>query len=190
MSGLAGIVLAGGAARRLSGVDKPMLEVGGMPLLHRAVGALRGAEPVVVVGPERPGLPGVRWTREDPPGSGPVAALAAGLRLLPAESPAPVAVLAADLPAITEHTVRRLRDALGSADGAVLVDADGHRQWLIGVWRATALRAALPGRPEGAALRATLGGLSIVDVPARAGEAADVDTPEDLGGGLHSGHTG
>ncbi|WP_199432193.1 molybdenum cofactor guanylyltransferase [Qaidamihabitans albus] len=177
--GLAGVVLAGGAARRLSGLDKPMLEVGGMSLLHRAVAALRDADPVVVVGPPRPGLPGVRWTREDPPGSGPVAALAAGLGTVRADL---VAVLAADLAGVTPSTVERLRAAIGTAEGAVLVDPGGHRQWLIGVWRDGPLRAALPADPVGAPLHATLGGLSIVDVPAEPGEADDVDTPGDLEG--------
>ncbi|MEU6641607.1 NTP transferase domain-containing protein [Saccharomonospora sp. NPDC046836] len=179
-NGLAGIVLAGGGARRLGGVDKPMLEVGGMPLLHRAVAALRAANPVVVVGPRRGGLPGVRWTREDPPGAGPVAALAAGLALVHTDL---VAVLAADLRGITPATVDRLRGALTAAegaDGAVLVDDAAQRQWLIGVWRSAALRRALPETTAGAALRVTLGSLSIVDVPAEPGEAADVDTPEDL----------
>ncbi|PXY22398.1 molybdenum cofactor guanylyltransferase [Prauserella muralis] len=175
---LAGIVLAGGAARRLSGADKPMLVVGGTTLLQRAVTALRDAADIVVVGPRRDAVGGVRWCREDPPGAGPVAALAAGLRDVGAEQ---VAVLAADLSGVTPDTIARLRAALGpGADGAVLVDDEGRRQWLIGVWRTAALRAALPEEPAGASLRATLGGLSIVEVAAVPGEAADVDTPGDL----------
>ncbi|HVW40170.1 MAG TPA: NTP transferase domain-containing protein [Amycolatopsis sp.] len=177
MRDLAGIVLAGGAARRLSGVDKPMLEIGGKPLLRRAVDALAAASPVVVVGPERRGFPEVRWTREDPPGGGPVAALAAGVALV--TSPL-VAVLAGDLVAVSSSTVDTLRAALGGHDGAVLVDPGGHRQWLIGVWRTESLRAALPDDPGGASLRAVLSGLDIVGVPAAAGEGADVDTPADL----------
>lgn len=186
---LYGIVLAGGAARRLSGVDKPMLEVGGIPLLHKAIDALRDAVDVVVVGPRRDGLPPVRWTREDPPGGGPVAALAAGLAALPPESDAEVAVLAADLPGVSASTVSRLRAARGDADGAVLVDATGRRQWLTGVWRLMSLRDALPAQPAGASVHRTLGGLAVVEVPAQAGEAFDVDTPADLHD-LHSGHTG
>jgi molybdenum cofactor guanylyltransferase len=178
---LAGIVLAGGSARRLSGVDKTMLEVGGKPLLHRAVAALDRARPVVVVGPERAGVPGVRWTREDPPGSGPVAAVTAGLGLL--GEPGLVAVLAGDLAAIRASTVDKLVAAVGAADGAVLVDSGGRRQWLIGVWRTARLRAALPAQPENAALRRVLGTLDIVDVPEEPGESADVDTPADLARG-------
>ncbi|WP_205669086.1 molybdenum cofactor guanylyltransferase [Amycolatopsis suaedae] len=174
----AGIVLAGGAARRLGGQDKPLLEVGGSSLLARAVAALAGADPVVVVGPPRPGVTGVRWAREDPPGGGPVAALAAGLAAVPGDGE--LAVLAGDLAGVTASTVDRLRAAAAAADGAVLVDADGRRQWLLGVWRAAALRAALPADPAGRSLRRTLGDLSIVEVVALPGEAADVDTPDDL----------
>ncbi|MEV6626824.1 nucleotidyltransferase family protein, partial [Amycolatopsis sp. NPDC051114] len=94
----AGIVVAGGSARRLSGVDKPALSVGGKPLLARAIHALGGAERVIVVGPRRPGFD-VVWTREPVPGTGPVAALAAGLAVVPDDVEA-VAVLAADLPGV------------------------------------------------------------------------------------------
>ncbi|NKQ52592.1 NTP transferase domain-containing protein [Amycolatopsis sp. K13G38] len=183
MGGIAGIVLAGGAARRLSGVDKPMLEVGGKPLLRTAIDALAAADPVIVVGPRRPGLPRVVWTREDPPGGGPVAALAAGLAL--ADAPE-VAVLAGDLVRVSPSTVDKLRAALGGHDGAVLVDGEGHRQWLIGVWRTENLRAALPAAAGGASLRGMLAGLDIVGVPATAGEGEDLDTPADLARYTHS----
>lgn len=177
---LAGVVLAGGAARRLSGMDKPMLEVHGRPILHAVVDALSAAEPVVVVGPRRDGLPNVRWTREQPPGTGPVAALAAGLALVPAGT-RHVAVLAGDLPAINPSTVDKLRDAVGAADGAVLLDETGRRQWLAGVWRHDRLHAALPDAPAGRSLRSVFGGLEVAAVPALGDEAFDVDTPEDLG---------
>ncbi len=174
----AGIVVAGGSARRLSGVDKPALSVGGKPLLARAIHALSGAERVIAVGPRRPGFD-VVWTREPVPGTGPVAALAAGLAFVPAEVDV-VAVLAADLPGVRRSTVDRLVAAVGDGDGAVLVDAAGSRQWLLGAWRVPALRAALPDEVENAALRRVLGGLAVAEVPAELGEADDIDTPEDL----------
>lgn len=173
----AGIVLAGGGARRLSGVDKPALPVGGKPLLARALAALGEADPVIVVGPERPGFGDVVWTREAEPGTGPVAALAAGLALVRTEI---VVVLAGDLAGVRKSTVDRLMAALGRAQGAVLVDAGGVRQWLLGAWRTDALRGALPEQVENASLRRTLGGLEIVEVPEEPGESADIDTPEDL----------
>ena len=52
--------------------------------------------------------------------------------------------------------------------------------WLLGAWRAEALRNALPEQAGGASLRGTLGGLSITDGPEELGESADIDAPEDL----------
>ncbi|MFI8511390.1 DUF6457 domain-containing protein [Streptomyces sp. NPDC085460] len=72
------VVLAGGAARRLGGVDKPGVRVGGRALLDRVLAACAGAGRTVVVGDPRPTVRPVRWTREQPAGTGPVAALDAG----------------------------------------------------------------------------------------------------------------
>jgi len=181
MTGFAAVVLAGGAGRRLGGVDKPALRLGAFTLLDRALFAAGSASPLIAVGPQRPTERAVTWRREEPAGGGPVAALAAGLAELPAGIE--VAVLAADLANIGPDTVTGLRFALArapGADGALLVDDTGHRQWLTSVWQIDALRAALPAEPAGAALHATLGGLTVVEVPARQGEAFDVDTPDDL----------
>ncbi|MER6799487.1 molybdenum cofactor guanylyltransferase, partial [Amycolatopsis mediterranei] len=89
-------------------------------------------------------------------------------------------VLAADLPGVRRSTVDRLVAAVGDGDGAVLVDAAGERQWLLGAWRVPSLRAAVPEQAENAALRRVLGGLAVAEVPAERGEADDIDTPEDL----------
>lgn len=183
---LYGIVLAGGSARRLSGVDKPMLTIGGIPLLRRVVDALSAAREIVVVGRQRDGVDGVHWTQEDPPGAGPVAALAAGLALCGergCRSDSHVAVLAGDLAGLTPDIIALLRTSLDDADGcdgAVLVDPDGRRQWLAGVWRADALRTALPAEPANTALHAMLGRLAVTEVRASARQAADVDTEADL----------
>lgn len=111
------MVLAGGAARRLGGADKPALPVGGRMLLDRVLAACAGAGSTVVVGPRRPTVRPVRWTREEPAGGGPLPALAAGLAALPPshESPEVVLVLAADLPFLTADTVHTLVEALTAA---------------------------------------------------------------------------
>lgn len=145
MSGFAAVVLAGGAARRMGGVDKPALPVGGRPMLARVLAAVVGAEPRIVVGPVPVGLPaGVRVTRERPAGAGPVAAIAAGLALVDPDVEM-VAVLAADLPLITAEALAALRETLRgrpAADGALFRDENGRRQLLCGVWRTAALRSA------------------------------------------------
>ncbi|HEY3261982.1 MAG TPA: NTP transferase domain-containing protein, partial [Pseudonocardiaceae bacterium] len=71
----AAVVLAGGRARRLGGVDKVGLAIGGRTLLDGVLVACDGAEPIVVVGPRRPTATPVRWAREEPAHAGPLAAL-------------------------------------------------------------------------------------------------------------------
>ncbi|HEY4993381.1 MAG TPA: NTP transferase domain-containing protein [Nakamurella sp.] len=65
--------------------------------------------------------------------------------------------------------------------GAVLVDAGGHRQYLIGVWRHGALGAAITRQRQwaGASLRRLLAPIDVLEVPALGRETADVDTPDD-----------
>ncbi|HLU74900.1 MAG TPA: NTP transferase domain-containing protein [Nonomuraea sp.] len=88
------VILAGGRAQRLGGVDKPGLEVGGTTMIANVAAAAREAARVIIVGPPRD-IPGAVYVREDPPGAGPIPALRAGL----AEVTAPrVALLAGDLP--------------------------------------------------------------------------------------------
>lgn len=178
---LAAIVLAGGAARRMAGTDKLLAELADQTVLDRTLAAVAEL-PTVVVGPERPTARAVTWAREDPPGTGPVAAIAAGLAAL-ADPVHAVVVLAADQPGVTPSTITRLRAAFGAEsapDGVVLADPDGRTQWLTGIWRRSALVAAMPADPGGAAVRAVLGGLDVRRIRAVADEAHDVDTPDDL----------
>ncbi|SDP93800.1 Molybdopterin-guanine dinucleotide biosynthesis protein A [Actinopolyspora xinjiangensis] len=181
-SGFAGIVLAGGAGSRLGGRDKPAIRLAGRSLLDRTLEAASEAESLVVVGPRRPTTRPVRWTREQPEGSGPVAALSAGLAALPSVASL-VAVLAADHPWLSRDTLRRLLEAcraVPDSGGAMLVDPGDRPQWLVGVWWVEPLRGAVPARPQNVALRDVLNRLRPLRVPAAPGEASDVDTPQDL----------
>ncbi|ROO52656.1 molybdopterin-guanine dinucleotide biosynthesis protein A [Micromonospora sp. Llam0] len=172
MTGFAAVVLAGGAARRMGGVDKPDVPVGGVAMRDRVLAAVAGADPRVVVGPLADPPPGVLAVREEPPGAGPVAATAAGLAAL-AEPAGLVALLAGDLPLLTADAVDLLTQTVraGGVDGALYVDATGRRQLLCGVWRTERLRAAVDrlaarrdGGLVGASMRALLGGLSVAEV--------------------------
>ncbi|MET9597675.1 NTP transferase domain-containing protein [Streptomyces sp. NPDC006459] len=185
------IVLAGGAARRLGGADKPALSVGGRALLDRVLDACPDARTTVVVGGRRPTARPVHWTREDPPGGGPVAALEAGLRQTTAEL---VLVLSADLPFLDRDTVRALLAAparpggpgTDAADGALLRDPDGRDQPLVAAYRAEPLRreiallAAEHGTLTGLPLRALTAELDLARVTSRPLASFDCDTWDDL----------
>lgn len=190
-AGYAAVVLAGGAARRVGGVDKPALAVAGRPMLHRVLAAVADATARVVVGaPSVPLPPGTLLTREDPPGGGPVPAAAAGLARVGPDVDQ-VALLAADLPLLTPAAIAALRQAVAADDGAVFVDQTGRRQWLCGVWRTAPLRQALAdalcATPSGGSLRSALGGLAVTEVRAGPNQPGsglppwfDCDTEDDL----------
>ncbi|MZD54858.1 DUF6457 domain-containing protein, partial [Streptomyces sp. SID5606] len=174
-------------ARRLGGADKPGLRVGGRALLDRVLAACAGARATVVVAAPRPTVRPVVWAREDPPGGGPLAALAAGLRLTEAEF---VVVLSADLPFLGGPTVARLLSVLAAsdADGVLLTDADGRDQPLVAAYRTAAVRrelAALAGEKgqqaalAGMPLRRLTGALRLARVP-DAVASFDCDTWDDI----------
>lgn len=132
------VVLAGGGGRRLGGVDKPSLTVGGRTLLDRVLSACADADTTVVVGPRRAVHRPVAWVREQPPGGGPLAALDAGLAHTRAET---VLVLSADLPFVdapTVHALLRARADEPGCEGAVL--HDGRDQPLLAVYGTEPLR--------------------------------------------------
>ncbi|MET7291688.1 NTP transferase domain-containing protein [Streptomyces griseoloalbus] len=132
------VVLAGGAARRLGGADKPGVRVGGRALLDRVLAACAGARATVVVADPRPTARPVIWAREEPPGGGPLAALGAGLRHTTADR---VVLLSADLPFLDRRTVEGLLTSLGrgAADGVLLTDSDGRDQPLVAAYRTAPL---------------------------------------------------
>jgi molybdopterin-guanine dinucleotide biosynthesis protein A len=182
---LGAVVLAGGTAARMGGVDKSAIELDGVTLLERALAATMSAVEVVVVGEQVPTTRPVTWTVEDPPRGGPAAGLLAGLdRFL--VTPDLVAVLAVDMPRVTAGTVARLTAPVESdpgLDGAVLVDEEGRRQTLAAVYRHSALSAARPVELEqqhGLPMRRLVAPLRLAEVPAVAQETRDVDTWADV----------
>src|SRR5262245_47796209 len=103
-------------------------------MLDRVLAAVADADVAVVVGPAELAVPpGVARVSEEPPGGGPVAALAAGLAAID-RATGPVgeatALLAADLPFLTPGAIADLRAVLdkSTVDGAVFVDDEGRRQ--------------------------------------------------------------
>ncbi len=171
-----------------------------------------GAQVVVVVGPEPDQLgtgldvaledPRLVWTREDPPFSGPARAVAAGVAALERHAQAPgaaVAVLACDmpevgraLPVLARAVVADGGPAPGSGGSAtpwwsVLGTSSGpggpRVQWLLGIHRWEALRAACAALSPGGAgesVRALLAPLRARRIPVSDEAAADIDTWTDL----------
>ena len=181
---LGAIILAGGRATRLEGAAKPLLEIDGISLLRTATDAVdaAGCLPIIAVGPSASDDPRLTWAREDPPFGGPVAGIVAGLENIETTQ---TLILSADLPRAPEAVSFLLEAAaLGAyADGLCLADDSGRPQWLIGLYRTSALRtaaAALPEEGANAAMRELLADLEIATVRAPPGVTADVDTWEDL----------
>ncbi len=193
---VAAVILAGGASARMGGTDKTRLPIAGASALERV---LRATPPGVriVVGPDGPDGRALaarhraRFVLEDPPRSGPLAALARGVdELDELDDATTVLVLAGDMPLLRPETLERL--AAHSADGqqvSALVGKDGHLQFLGAAWPLPRLRTALAAveNPEGGwvdlslrRLYAQLDPQELATLPATGAESADIDTPEAL----------
>jgi molybdopterin-guanine dinucleotide biosynthesis protein A len=197
------VVLAGGRASRMGGVDKAGLTVGAAPMLVSVAqaAAAAGTSRLIVVGPARTGSVGdglaalaaerIGWltcVQEEPPGSGPVAGLRRGL----AEATAPwLVLLAADLPFLTAAHIggllaagQRLARDPDVGEGIAATDQMGRAQWLTSCWRTGSLRSALADYADDS-LRGVLAPLNptTIRLDATAGDPPpwlDCDTPDDL----------
>lgn len=104
-SDILGVVLAGGASRRL-GRDKAALPWTGMPLAHHAAAVLgEVCREVVIAGPGELACPGVEAVADLFPGRGPLAGLHAGLERAGGR---PIFALACDLPFVDAGLARYL----------------------------------------------------------------------------------
>jgi len=180
MRQMAGVLLTGGASRRM-GTDKARIVVDGETLAARAARVLTAVcDPVIEVGPSVSGLPAVV---EDPRGAGPLVALLAGVGAL--GNPRAVILLACDLPFVEPPLLQLLVEWPGA--GSVVPVVDGRFQYACARYGAAALDEAL------AALRAgvsSLRGIAGADCEyltesewrevASPRAFADVDTPDDL----------
>ncbi len=174
------LVLAGGGSRRL-GHDKLAATLGrGVTVLDALLAGVHDALPLVdvtAVGPRRTTTQPVTWVREDPPGGGPVAGLAAGLVGL--DDGDVVVVLAGDQPFVGP-ALPLLLAARGDADAAIGVDPSGSDQPLTGCYRVGPLRRAVGADPAGRSVRSLLTALTVVRVALSVPASLDVDTAADL----------
>jgi molybdenum cofactor guanylyltransferase len=187
----AALLLTGGASRRL-GRDKAAVEVGGVTLARRTASLLiEVADRVIEVGPGCTGLAQVPHVVEASPGSGPLAAVAAGWAALEAASAASVAsvlVVATDLPHLTLGLLELL--ARHPGPGCVVpVDGFGRPQVLCARYPAATLATAASLVAAGRrAVRVLLEDQEVSWLPpevwepaaGRADALADLDTAADL----------
>jgi molybdopterin-guanine dinucleotide biosynthesis protein A len=177
------VVLCGGAGRRFGG-DKTRADLAGSPVLDHVLDGLPSDWPVVCVGEPRQTERPVRWCREDPPGGGPVAAIAAALPHV--VSPV-VVVLGGDMPyaAGPAPSLAHQLDEAPELEAVLGRDGDGRLQPLLAAYRTEALRAAVPQPAAGTPLMRLLDSLRTLVVALPDGAALDVDTTEDLDRARH-----
>ena len=133
-SDILGVVLAGGASRRM-GVDKAALTWTDTTLAHRAAAVLAEVcAEVVIAGPARLARAGLEAVADVFPGRGPLAGLHAGLERAGGR---PIFALACDMPFVSAELVRYLVAAGGGLkEGAWVAAGEGGTQSLCGVYAA------------------------------------------------------
>ncbi len=156
-SNILGVVLAGGAGRRL-GRDKALLPWTGTTLVQRAAAVLSEAcGEVVIAGPAELRRTGVETVADVFPGCGPLAGLHAGLERAGGR---PIFALACDMPFVSVELVRHLVAAAGAriegvpagdgpAEGAWVAGGASGMQPLCGLYAPTARRVAENRLTEG-----------------------------------------
>lgn len=129
-AGVTGILLAGGRARRMGGVDKGLIDLVGRPLAAHALARLVPQVEAVLINANRHadeyaalGARVVPDSLEDYPG--PLAGLLAGMQAASTEL---VVTAPCDSPFLPQDLVARLRAALEAADAELAVAHDGQRQ--------------------------------------------------------------
>jgi molybdenum cofactor guanylyltransferase len=171
-----GVVLAGGAGRRMGG-SKPGRLFDGRPLASYPAAALREVcERVAIVakaGAELPELEGVeRWDDEPAQPQHPLTGIVHALERAAGE---PVLVCAADMPFVTVEALRTL-----AAHRTTAIAFAGDRlQPVLGLYTPDALTALKQAQPD-APLTRTVEALDPVRVPLPPAEGRSIDTPDDL----------
>ncbi len=182
------LILAGGKATRLGGIDKAQLRIGGRTIFERQVAALAPCVAEIVVSSPRE-ITGYRRVVDPVTGAGPLAGIAAGL----AAAVTPwLFVVAGDMPHVSRALIELILSHAGPTCDAVGIRIGGMPEPLctamrISVWRPIVEERLAAGRLKASAL--------LTDAPARVRWIEDaevrsiapdlralhnVNTPEDL----------
>lgn len=178
-----GVVLAGGAGRRIGG-EKAMVEIDGIPLACRVVAAVGAVlDDVAVVTKSQTQLPALpagvaRWT-EPPEPRHPLTGILHALREAAGR---PVLCVAVDLPLLDPGTIAELLAAARPAPSlGVVPRAGGVLQPLCALWAAAALEP-LSRAADGSVRMRELAGALDVERPVLADATPffNVNAPEDV----------
>ena len=187
MHRLSGILLAAGLSSRM-GAFKPLMDVGGRPMILRVVDLMRstGAAPIVVVtGHNRQALeealegqPGIECVlNPDYASTQQLESLRIALRALAGRTER-VMISPADVPLVSPETARFIRDADGDFVRPVWHGEYGHPVFLKAAWFDWLMAYDGPGGLRGAMERS---GCRLVDLPVEdRGTVLDNDTPQDI----------
>ena len=175
------IVVAGGKATRMGGLDKAMLPLGlsGKALIVDVIKSCQGK--VFIVGSPREidaeCQELVNWVPDLNPGGGPAAGIWSGLGSISTEY---VFISAADQ-TLTDETVTRIVSAAQGNDGAWAIRADGNGQPLCACVRTALLRGLLESTQgiNQSPLR-LLSSLNMVGVTVNPNQVVDFDTWQDV----------
>ena len=184
-----GLILAGGAGRRLGGSDKALLDLAGQSLLSRAVARFRpqvyeialsaNGDPARFADFSGPVLPDAGT-----PGAGPMAGVLAGLDWLAEAKGDYLATVAVDTPFIPCDVVARLVLAAEQSQGLALAESGGRLHPTCGLWP---LRLRTPLRDALIAGERRIGDWALAQGAARTmfpltqpDSFFNINTPEDL----------
>lgn len=182
---LAGIVLAGGASRRM-GRDKATLVIRGQTLVERVVTTVgTRCGPVFVVAAPGQALPelSAQILRDEVRGVGPLLATARGLRAAADAGREWAFVCAVDMPHLNARIIDELTVAAASTAADVVLPWDGRDHYLAGLYRtALSVRADELVAAGERSMRALVddGDTQRIVMEQRL-ELTNVNTPQDLG---------
>jgi molybdopterin-guanine dinucleotide biosynthesis protein A len=140
-TGVVGVLLAGGLARRMGGGDKPLMTLGGKPLLDRVIERARPQVDALIINAN--GNP-ARFAPYDLPVvadpvagfAGPLAGVLAGMEWTRANRPdcLLIATFAADTPFFPRDVVANLLDVLDAGADIACAHSGGRNHPVFGLW--------------------------------------------------------
>ncbi|MEY2958673.1 MAG: hypothetical protein RLZZ01_1241 [Actinomycetota bacterium] len=185
-----GVVLAGGASRRM-GTDKAFVDVHGRAMVERVADALSrgGCRSVVCQGGDgrRTAAIGLGTWPDVVGPPGPVGAIRSAVDRVVTEFPdvEVVVVAACDLPFLDGGVVTALVDAAAATGRVAVASTDGRIHLVVGV---PVSMAPFLGEAECSSFRCLVADLPSVEVEVAESAVVNVNTPSDLPGGDRQGH--